>query len=489
LNIFSLFRQEVTEGDYAGVFRKKTEGAKFNDVLVKMSDLDFKDLVNVLVDWRLISCDEAKKTYTTHPLIKAYFESDFSDRNKKLCHKRIYGYVGEYAPGWPDTLEEMQPLFEQVYHGCAAGLYDEVWDDVYRKKIYGYNDRILTIKLGAWETGLSLVRNFFPEGDVSQMPLVSKKGKQGWLFNEAGLALLITGRPKEAEEALLTAIKLYTEAKDRNNVSGGYRNLADLQFRTGGIESSVESAKKACDMSEKAKDDFNILKSHAYLGRILYLLGKTDEAENEFKEADELEMKIDPKGCRLYGQRGVNYATFLISMERIDEAFEVTKQNLELCESEGWTNDISRCHRCLGAIERTKGNYKEAERHLQKALEIARRIGIPELEIEAMLESGRLALDTGKYEDAIGDAESVLKICRRTGFRFYEPEGRIVFVKAYLALKDFEKAEGFAKSAYEKAAGMKYRWAEGEAADLLGEIYSVRGDKAKGRKWLKKAVG
>jgi hypothetical protein len=27
------------------------------------------------------------------------------------------------------------------------------------------------------------------------------------------------------------------------------------------------------------------------------------------------------------------------------------------------------------------------------------------------------------------------------------------------------------------------------AADLLGEIYSVRGDKANGRKWLKKAVG
>ena len=36
---------------------------------------------------------------------------------------------------------------------------------------------------------------------------------------------------------------------------------------------------------------------------------------------------------------------------------------------------------------------------------------------------------------------------------------------------------------------MKYRWAEGDAADLLGEIYSVRGDKGKARKWLKKAVG
>ena len=28
-----------------------------------------------------------------------------------------------------------------------------------------------------------------------------------------------------------------------------------------------------------------------------------------------------------------------------------------------------------------------------------------------------------------------------------------------------------------------------DGADLLGEIYSVRGDKANGRKWLKKAVG
>ena len=61
--------------------------------------------------------------------------------------------------------------------------------------------------------------------------------------------------------------------------------------------------------------------------------------------------------------------------------------------------------------------------------------------------------------------------------------------KSYLAQEDFEQAESNAKSAYEKAVGMKYRWAEGDAADLLGEIYLVRGDKAKGRKWLKKAVG
>ncbi|MHC4655307.1 MAG: tetratricopeptide repeat protein [Planctomycetota bacterium] len=198
------------------------------------------------------------------------------------------------------------------------------------------------------------------------------------------------------------------------------------------------------------------------------------------------ELSISTEGNQLRTLAGVQYADFLISMERIDDAFELTKQNLWISQRYNWTNSISRCHRCLGAIERVKGNYEEAENHLQDAVEIARKVGMPFLEVEAMLESGRLGLDLGRYEDAVRDADNVLKICGRTGFRFYEPGAEVVLAKAYLGQKDFDQAESNAKSAYEKAVGMKYRWAEGDAADLLGEIYSVRGDKANGRKWLKK---
>jgi len=486
LNIFSLFRREVTEGDFDGVFRKEIEDTKFNDVLVRMSKLDFADLVNGLVEWRLISYDEMKKTYATHPLIKTYFESDFNKKDKKLCHKRIYEYIGGYAPEQADTLEEMQPLFEQVYHGCAAGLHDEVWLGVFWEKIFRHEENLIVHKLGAWETALSLVKNFFPKGDLSQMPLVTKKSAQSWLLNTAGLTLLCTGRPKKAEGPFLTVVKQLIEAEGWNDASVVYRNLAGLQFRTGEIESGLDSTKKALDLSEKAKNDRYIVFSKAYLGWVLYILGKTEEAEEKFEEADELSIKIE--GDRPYSNPGFQYADFLISMKRLDEAFGLTKQNLEICESQNWSDHISGCHRCLGAIERTKGNYEEAEGHLQKALDIARKFGMPYFEIEAMLEYGRLHLDMGKYEDAICDGDQALKICGRTGFRFYEPGAEVVLAKAYLGLEDFEQAESNAKSAYEKAVGMKYRWAEGDAADLLGEIYSVRGDKAKGRKWLKKAV-
>jgi len=486
MNIFSIFRQEVTDRDFAGVFRKRIEDTRFNDVLVKMSELDFKDLVNVLVDWRLISCDEEKELYTTHPLIKSYFESDFSEKDKKLCHKHIYQYFGENAPERPETLEQMQPLFEQVHHGCAAGLYDEVYWDVYWEKIYRREERLIIRKLGAWETNLSLAKTFFPEGDISQMPLVSKKVDQSFLLNEAGLALLATGRPKEAEEIYKRKLDMNIKERQWEPASRGHRNLADLQFRIGEIEAGLESAQNALEMAEKAKSERDIKNSKVFLALILHLLGRGEEADKEFRHANELEGQIS--GERTYSHRGINYATFLISMERIDEAYELTRQNLEICQRNNWQNSISRCYRCLGAIERIKGNKKKAEEHLKEALEISRNIGVPDLQIEALIERGRLNLDMGKNEDAIGDANEALKICERTGFRFYEPEAEIVLAKAYLAQKDFGQAEANAKSAYDKAVGMKYRWAEGDAAHLLGEIALAKKDKKEAQKWINKAI-
>jgi len=485
MKIFSLFRRAVFEKDFEGVFRANME-TEMNKALIAMSVFTFKRMVDNLVDRRLISKDQ-DNTYATHPLIKNYFESIFDEEGKKLFHKRIYEYIGGYAPERADTLEEMQPLFEQVYHGCAAGIYDEVYQDVYQERISGKSEYFITQKLGAWETDLSLVKSFFPEGDFSQMPLVSKKRDQNWLLNEAGLALEYIGRPKETEGLFIRKINIEIEDKDRTNASVGYRNLAALQFQTGELKSGVENTKKSLEEAEKAKNNQYIVWSKAYLGWVLYLLGKSKEAEKEFGQADEIERKIS--GNRPYSYPGIQYADFLISMKRIDEAIELTRQNFEICQRNNWINIISHCNRCLGAIERTRGNYKEAEVHLEKALEIGRKVGIPFLEIEALLESGRLKLDMGRYEDAIGDADNALKICGRTGFRFYEPGAEVVLAKAYLGQKDFEKADALADSAYEKAVGMKYRWAEGDAADLLGEIYSVMGDKAKARKWFKKAVG
>jgi tetratricopeptide (TPR) repeat protein len=321
-----------------------------------------------------------------------------------------------------------------------------------------------------------------------QVPLVSEKRDQGWLLNEAGLALLSTGRPKEAEELLIRKTKMQIEDEDWLNASVGYQNLADLRFQTGEIETGMESAKAALEMAEKVKFDRYIITSRAWLGWLYHLLGKDAQAATEFLEADELQINLDPDAFRLYSIGGIFYADFLLSQNRIDEALELTEQHFEICLSQNWGDTISRCHRCFGAIEKIKGKHKEAEVHLQDALRMARKIGQPILEIEAMLEFGRLWMEMGKKKEAIRDAREALKICGRTGFRLYEPGAEIVLGRAYLALKDFEKAASFAHSAYDKALSMKYRWAEGDAGHLLGEVYLAKADMGEAQKHLEKAI-
>ena len=470
LNIFSLFRKEVTENEFAGVFRHKIEGVDFNGELVKMSDLDFRDLVDGLVDWRLISYDETKKSYTTHPLIKAYLEKAFYDEDKELCHKRIYQYFGEHAPQLPETLEEMQPLFEQVYHGCGAGLYDEVYDQIYGRRIYRKGEFYITQNLGAWETNLSLLRAFFPERQLSQMPLVRRKKDQCWLLNSAGLSLLSTGRPKEAEDHLSTAIALYVEEKQIGNASVGCQNLAELLFRTGDIKKGIESAKRALAMAVKANRDDYVVFSMAYLAHMLHLSGKNIEAGKSFVQADELLRKIG--GARLYGIWGAFFADFLIFGKRIHEALELTRQNLHICRSYNFVNDIPRCYRCLAAIERIKGNHNEADIHLQKGLELAHDVGMPELEIEAQIEYGRLYLQKSVHKQAMNAGSDVLKLCERTSFLLYEPDAEIILGKAHLAQKDFEQTKKFANSARSKAKKMGHKLAENDAEALLKEIRS-----------------
>jgi len=64
-----------------------------------------------------------------HPLIREYFGQKLREQNPegwKAGHKRLYYYYKELPEKeYPDTLNEMEPLFAAVAHGCQAGLHQE----------------------------------------------------------------------------------------------------------------------------------------------------------------------------------------------------------------------------------------------------------------------------------------------------------------------------------------------------------------------------
>ena len=130
-------------------------------------------------------------------------------------------------PDFP-TLDDLKPLIEVVHHACRAGAYDEALS-IYTERIDQRDAMGVDSQLGACETDLALMQEFFPNSDTSQEPQVSKASDKSWILNEVGLCLMSLGRLSEAvpfyERA--NAMSCLTQ-KNGDNASVGYQNLAEL---------------------------------------------------------------------------------------------------------------------------------------------------------------------------------------------------------------------------------------------------------------------
>lgn len=469
LQIFSLFRRVVGSDDLA-VF---TGDYSFNNPIAGMTGFNLRKLAVGLVKRRLLS-GAVDDELDAHPLVRDYFAHTFGDEEKRACHEAIYRHIGKTAPEMPDTLEEMAPLFAMVRHGCAAGLHDEVLDEVYWEKIMRADRNFLVRNLGAWETDLSLVCYFFPKGDFGELPLLTKPADQCYLMNEAAAGLKSIGRPEEALPLYQKKIEMQIADKDWRNTSGGYQNLADLQYLCGDLEGALESAGKALGEAGKLEDEkerkVEVVYPKTYLAWCSFLAGEREMASKYFLEADRLEREFDPNDDGLYSQRGVRYAEFLLRSDEISKARSSTERNLEISESYNVLSDISKCHCILGKIDRVEGNYPEAAEQLEQALAIAMKIGMPELEIDALLARGRLFTDIGEGTRAVKDANRVLTLVERTTFYLYEPDALNILARASILEGDKPAARGHAESAKEKAEKMGYALAKEDAEGILEEL-------------------
>ncbi len=465
MKIFSLFRTAVNQRDFEGVFRGEME-TSINNPLREMTLFSFKRMADNLYDRRLI-IKGRDDTYTAHPLIKNYFESIFEEDDKKLCHRRIYQYIDTYAPEKPETFEEMQPLFEQVYHGCKAGMYDETFDDIYYQKVQRGQEFFLTWKLGAWETNLSLISNLFQDKDFYRKPLVLKPPNKSYLINTAGASMHCLGRLKEAEGLYRNKIDLDISQEDWENASVGYQNLGLLQILMGKLLEAKKHFKEAIQSSKNIMSEKQERYATSYFAYILFLIGDMDNASIEFERAGELERKHDPSVRYLYSSRGVCYADFLLAKRMTDKALDVTQENMEICKKYNWVDDVTSCYRSLASIYYYQGRLRETEENIADAIERAKKTGRQGIEVESLIELAKIRVDQGLYQEAESVINNALRICQRCSYRFYEPDAELMLAKVYLAQGNKEKAKQFAQSAYDNAAQMNYHWPKIEAAGLL----------------------
>ena len=74
-----------------------------------------------------------------HPLVREHFGAELREKHPEAWragHERLYEHFKALPEKHqPDTLEEMAPLFQAVFHGCQAGRHQEALNEVYWARI------------------------------------------------------------------------------------------------------------------------------------------------------------------------------------------------------------------------------------------------------------------------------------------------------------------------------------------------------------------
>ena len=113
----------------------------------------------------LLSQHDDSNDFDCHPLIREYFGKQLKDQQPatwQQAHETLYHYYKDLPEEeLPDTLDEMQPLFSAVAHGCAAGLYQQALYEVYWPRIQREGEYFMYSKLGAFSDDLATVAHFF----------------------------------------------------------------------------------------------------------------------------------------------------------------------------------------------------------------------------------------------------------------------------------------------------------------------------------------
>ena len=80
--------------------------------------------------------------WDTHPIIRAYFREKFKENYPeafKQSHRVLFEFYQKTEKEFPDTLEEMLPLYRAVVHGCLAEKYQQAVE-IYYDRIRRGND-------------------------------------------------------------------------------------------------------------------------------------------------------------------------------------------------------------------------------------------------------------------------------------------------------------------------------------------------------------
>jgi len=292
--------------------------------LTGLSEVDWHALVKKLAGLLLVHLQPENEEHVSldaHPLLREYFAKQLQTQNPsawRAGHKKVYLHLSATAEeGKQPSLEDLQPLYQAVVHGCQAGMLQEAFYVIYRARIQRGNQFYPTRELGAFASDLGAVASFFQRPWVRVAPELSDSA-QAWLLNAAAMRLRALGRLDEALAPMRAGLKKRVKQESWEDAARGASNLSELALTLGqidgdGPDSAVRYATQSVVYADRSGKVFLRWANRATKADALHQAGRRAEALRLFLEAEALQTEHQPEYPFLFSVSGFRYADLLLA--------------------------------------------------------------------------------------------------------------------------------------------------------------------------------
>lgn len=361
-----------------------------------------------------------------HPLIREYFGGQLQTQQPQAwqqAHERLYEYYKALPEKeLPDTLEEMQPLFSAVAHGCAAGLHQRALDEVYWPRLSRKTSSYMQHILGAFTDDLAVLCNFFtvPWLEVS---INLNVYWQGAVLNWTGLALRSQLRYQEALVVNRRDFEIQKNIQILNYQSLVYvtLNLSEINLILGLIEAAGKESMQSVIYSKNRTVSI-IQRVVALCCHANYLAAKGEnrEALKYFLLAERVQLNDPFELGVLYSKWGFDFYRFLIEEGHIEQASEQVDILLEA--PEGFfknTLDMPLIYLLKGWCFLKNNNNEMARININRSMEGFLAFNHQDYLPFSLLTRAALHRHTRDFARARQDLQEVLDIAGGSGMRLH----------------------------------------------------------------------
>jgi tetratricopeptide (TPR) repeat protein len=443
-----------------------------------LSEAGWLHLLNKLRQVRLIAPQSRHQpeALDAHPLVREHFGQQLRDEHPEAWregHNRLYEHLKAAAKEYPDTLEEMAPLYAAVAHGCQAGRHQEALDEVYWRRIRRGPEAFSVHKLGAFGADLAALSGFFDPSWRQPVARLTEDAK-GFVSNEAGFCLRALGRLAEAAQPMQAALEARTAQENWKNAAVNAGNLSELYLTGGDLAQALDLAQQSVELADRSGDAFERLKQRGKLANALHLAGRLSEAKTAFYEAEEMQKEYQPEYPLLYSGLGFWYCDLLLGQGRCQEVQSRAGRTLEWARQVTGVSllDIALIYLSLGRAhllqtqQEGMDDFSQAVAHLDQAVDGLRQAGRQDHLPGGLLARAELRRVTGSLDRARADLEEALSIATRGGMRLYEADCHLEYARLHLACGEKGKARQSLAKAKEMIEDTGYHRRDREVAEL-----------------------